>query len=356
MATAVRPKTTVSHVALPDGWATARCPCRIDLFGTWSDDREFLPISRSRVVSCAVLFWPSRVPTEVTVRTDGRRRQIVYRSFDRQTTTTVDPRQPSANPIVWAVVETLRSAGLADGLSDLLSAGRLMIVSRSRVPYQSGLGASGSLTVCARAATLALLGRHESPRDLAEASYRSEDSVNKVGWQDHYAAACGGTNLITRGAGDARARVKPLPAALSTLLQQHAVLVFVSNEPHGALTWPRLTATVSQRLLGMDAIIDELLRAGGRVTIDHLIDLLSRHWTMARHWYPRRNVDALARLRSVVQSYRGTAVYVGAGPAALCLSPIPAGELQRVMRSWAGVRCIGIIPTDVGVSITRGDA
>ena len=123
-----------------------------------------------------------------------------------------------------------------DGAMDLATAaierlgvpGGVDVQIRSDAPPGSGLGGSSAL-VTAVVAALALLGeRRFSPEEVARLAYRieREDLGIAGGWQDQFAAAFGGFNLLDFSASgvsvepvrispeDARAPREPPPAVL----------------------------------------------------------------------------------------------------------------------------------------------
>jgi len=346
-------KTNSTHCPEPPfGFtATAQSPCRVDLFGNWSDDSEWLNSRPSRVVSCAVRIAPRRLPTEVSL-TLLHSPGIKHDSYDIRAKGNLRFRDAIRNPVTLAVLHTL---GIEDEASFEDCSSRrpgLLISTRSDVPFRSGLGASSSLTVCARAACLALMGVRGDPRDIAEACFSIEHRVHKVGWQDHYAASFGGANVIARRSGDHHAVVQTLSPDVGHLLKDHAVLAYLSGRPHGSLPWPDLTPTVIGRLDAMDRIVEEFLRAQHNLTIGHLLDFLERHWSLAQHWYSPHLVTIARRTACELRSSSAIAVVVGAGPAALVISNEPAQVTKRCLRHVYGLQIRDLRPCDEGVSVS----
>jgi D-glycero-alpha-D-manno-heptose-7-phosphate kinase len=103
------------------------------------------------------------------------------------------------------------------------------------VPKGSGLGTSGALDVAWLALTDALIGRNQSPVELAEAAYRLEKLLGvEGGKQDQYASALGGFNRFVFGGEDEPAFVEPLriDPAIVRALEDRLVLCYSGSQRH----------------------------------------------------------------------------------------------------------------------------
>jgi D-glycero-alpha-D-manno-heptose-7-phosphate kinase len=103
------------------------------------------------------------------------------------------------------------------------------------VPKGSGLGTSAALDVAWLALTDALIGRNQSPVELAEAAYRLEKLLGvEGGKQDQYASALGGFNRFVFGPEDEPAVVEPLrlDPAIERALEERLVLCYSGSQRH----------------------------------------------------------------------------------------------------------------------------
>ncbi len=115
-----------------------------------------------------------------------------------------------------------------DGVLDLAKAaiarigvnGGLDVAIRSEAPAGSGLGGSSALVTALLAALAALHGAHMTADDLARLAYAVERDDLRIagGWQDQYAAAFGGCNLLEFAPGSvAVTPVRADPAVMERL-------------------------------------------------------------------------------------------------------------------------------------------
>jgi D-glycero-alpha-D-manno-heptose-7-phosphate kinase len=162
-----------------------------------------------------------------------------------------------------------------DGVMDLAKAaiarvgvhGGLDVDIESEAPPGSGLGGSSAL-VTALVAGLAMLGGLDlGPGEVARVSHAIErDDVGiSGGWQDQYAAAFGGCNLIEFGADGAR--VTPVAASPERLadLRRHLMLCY--------------TGTIRRNVGLIDAQID-LFRRGREETLLGMKQLVETAYAM----------------------------------------------------------------------------
>jgi D-glycero-alpha-D-manno-heptose-7-phosphate kinase len=104
---------------------------------------------------------------------------------------------------------------------------------RSDFPVGSGLGGSSAVATSVVAAFNELRLDHWSPYEVAEIAFQSERLCFGVsgGWQDQYASAFGGFNLIEFGAGKNLVHAIKLDASIINELQECLILCN-SNIPH----------------------------------------------------------------------------------------------------------------------------
>ncbi len=190
---------------LSDAAIEAVAPLRISFVGGGTDFPHWYEEHGGAVVSATI---DHVVRVRVTERTD---RVVAVRSLDldRLVAYHLDdgPVYDGALDLVKAAIER---SGLHAGVD---------VEIRSEAPPGSGLGGSSAL-VTAVVAALAMLGdRPLSAETLADMAYRVEREDLRIagGWQDQYAAAFGGCNLLVFSR--AGVRVEPVADAdrLATL-------------------------------------------------------------------------------------------------------------------------------------------
>lgn len=174
-----------SPVVTPDPRAIeAVAPLRISFVGGGTDFPHWYQEHGGAVFSTTI---DHAVRVRVTPRTD---RQVTVRSLDLGASIRYDlddgPEYDGVMDLAKAAIERM---GVPTGIDVRIA---------SEAPAGSGLGSSSAL-VTAMAAALAMLGgRQLSGYGLARLSYaiEREDLGISGGWQDQYAAAFGGFNLI----------------------------------------------------------------------------------------------------------------------------------------------------------------
>jgi D-glycero-alpha-D-manno-heptose-7-phosphate kinase len=202
-------------MTLPTVRATA--PLRISFVGGGTDFPHYFDRHGGAVLSATIDHC---VHVDVTPRDD---RQVTIRSAD-----------------LGRIVEYhLEDAPVYDGLLDLVKATIVRLGSdrgidvdvASDAPPGSGLGGSSALVTACVGALAALEGRRLSALEVARLAYGIErdDLGIAGGWQDQYAAAFGGFNLIEFS--PAGVTVTPVPLTDEALaeLRSHLLLCYTGH-------------------------------------------------------------------------------------------------------------------------------
>jgi galactokinase/mevalonate kinase-like predicted kinase len=324
------------------GAIEARCGLRIDILGKWSDHPSLVAQRPSRVVSCGVRLddseWPVRVTARPLVSVEIRWRSLDL-GFDRR----LCYPDMLANPLV-ATLLSRYPATSQHGLEVLLAQkGGIYLETESRVPFQSGMGASSALVACCLAALQHLDGRVADFPHLAEASYRIESGLHMTGWQDHYAVVIGGPILVTRASSDTHARVQPIVPRLSEIITRHGLVFFWSDQGRRPMPWTGEMGNVLQKVTEMDEIVSQLLDTEKNIDISHLLNIIEHHTRIERQVWP---CDAWQEIRHRLglSSRRVAAWVVGAGPAVCVLSETPRSAVERSFEQALGRRAHRIFP------------
>jgi len=189
-------------------------PLRISFVGGGTDFPHWYEDHGGAVVSATI---DHRVRVRVVPRAD---RQVSVRSHD----------------LGHLVEYHLDDGPDYDGVMDLPKAaiarigvdGGVDVEIRSDAPAGSGLGGSSALVTAVVAALLMLADRSASPAEVAELAYRIErdDLGISGGWQDQFAAAYGGINLLEFSR--TGTVVRPIHVGPGTLaeLQDHLLLCY----------------------------------------------------------------------------------------------------------------------------------
>ncbi|MBI4575339.1 MAG: galactokinase [Planctomycetes bacterium] len=177
------------------------------------------------------------------------------------------------------VREALRGLGVPPGVE---------VHSISEIPSGTGLGSSGSFTVCLLLALHRFLGQGTAPAGLAEEAYHIEREVlgKPVGKQDPYIAAHGGVQRL-RIRADGEARCEPLALASQDLRElNHRLLFFYTGRRRNAevvlaeqdrAAPPTVDALMTIRELGLE--IAHALEAGD---LRRFGELTHEHWEAKR--------------------------------------------------------------------------
>jgi D-glycero-alpha-D-manno-heptose-7-phosphate kinase len=189
-------------------------PLRISFVGGGTDFPHWYEEHGGAVVSATI---DHRVRVRVVPRED---RQVSVRSHD----------------LGHLVEYHLDDGPEYDGIMDLPKAaiarigvdGGVDVEIRSDAPAGSGLGGSSALVTAVVGALLMLADRRASPAEVAELAYRIErdDLGVSGGWQDQFAAAYGGFNLLGFSRTGVVVRPFDLEPGRIAELQEHLMLCY----------------------------------------------------------------------------------------------------------------------------------
>ena len=327
----------------------AQAACRIDLFGNWSDDLDFLSIINSRIISTTISFSPNRMPIRFALyRTPNH--GLFYRSIDLNIDKELIYSDSLNNPIFNAFLQAMKITNEQAFEKFVSDEQGIQLLSYCEPPFRSGLGSSSSLMVSATAAFSQFLNVVKNKTEIAESSYKFENMINKVGWQDHYAAAFGGANLISRRINDYNGEILPLSRKISNIICNHGVILFISKSPHDDIQWVAQNNIWIERIKRMDQIVCEFLLIND-VNINKVIELLNIHGEIAMNWYSPKLVLALKTIIQSINVSNKAGVFVGSGPAALILTDMPASELHKIFMGYNKMECKRIYPSVSGVKM-----
>jgi D-glycero-alpha-D-manno-heptose-7-phosphate kinase len=170
----------------------AVAPLRISFVGGGTDFPHWYEEHGGAVLSATI---DHVVRVRVTPRTD---RLVELRSLDLDQLVAYHLDEgPVYDGALDLVKAAIADAGIEHGVS---------VEIRSEAPPGSGLGGSSAVVTAVVAALAALAGRGVAADALARTAYRIErdDLGINGGWQDQYAAAFGGCNLLEFSAGGTR--------------------------------------------------------------------------------------------------------------------------------------------------------
>ena len=194
-----------------DGALAVRVPVRVDLAGGWSDVHHFAAREGGAVLNAAIDRY-----VEGSARWEG---------------------------------------------------GRLRVAYELALPPGTHLGTSASIDVAWLALANGLLGREQSPVELAEAAYQLERLLGvEGGKQDQYAAALGGFNLLRFGGEDEPVGVEPVavpPATIAALADRCVLCHAGRGQPSGAvhdLVWARYRRGDDEVVAALRELRDSALR------------------------------------------------------------------------------------------------
>lgn len=245
----------------------ARAPLRISFAGGGSDLRAFSAREPGAVVSVTI---DKHVRCSVAPSDGG----WVYEEDGRRRVS------PESDGIEHDLV---REALLQRGVRQPLE-----ITTRADLPFGSGLGSSGALTVALLHALHALEGSSPPPGRLAEEAVRVEwDAGTTLGRQDQYAASFGGLNHIRfHGAGATVERVRCPPGTLDEL-HERLLLVRLGGTRSASTILRRQASRIEagparplvRRLARLADVLREELEAG---RVEACGEILREGWELKR--------------------------------------------------------------------------
>jgi D-glycero-alpha-D-manno-heptose-7-phosphate kinase len=243
-------------------------------------------------------------------------------------------------------VEDVRHPILRAALEHHWSGGPLELSSSGDVPPGTGLGSSGSYTVCTLKALAMAAGLDLSPKELAEAASRIEIEIldRPVGKQDQYAAALGGVRAYTFQP-DGRVEARPLRLPEPTLRAlREQFLLFNTGEIRSAAEI--LSHQVKGTLAG-DARTAENLHRGKQLAIEsgealeegdltRFAELMEGHWEVKRARAPGAVTERAEELRRLaVEAGALGVMLMGAGGGGFLLAYTTRPEETRLAMEQA---------------------
>jgi D-glycero-alpha-D-manno-heptose-7-phosphate kinase len=267
-----------------------RAPLRISLGGGGTDLPSYYREHGGFLVAGAI----DKYVYLLTHTVFQRRYRMKYNAFEE-----VDHPSEIKHPI-------LREALLRHWDGDPLE-----IASIADVPAGTGLGSSGSFTVCLLLTLARARSRATTPGDLAEDACHIEIDLlgEPIGKQDQYVAAHGGICAYTFNADDT-VDVRPLDISGETLSNlRHNLLMFYTGEERSAsaILSDQKTRTESDDAAMVDNLhqirkIGEesctLLEAGD---VERYAELMGEHWELKRERSPGMTSERIDRLYTLAR-------------------------------------------------------
>lgn len=226
--------------------------------------------------------------------------------------------------------------------------GPIDLVSDSAVPPGTGLGSSGSYTVCTIKALELASGRDPTPAELAEAACAIElgDLGRTVGKQDQYAAAHGGVNALTFDRdGSVAVRRLTLDADTRRAFEERFLLFGAGGGRSAAdILAGQVERTIAgdaglrRNLARTEELAHEACAALEAGAPDRLGELMEEQWALKRDRLPGVAMEPVEELRSVaLEAGAHGATLVGAGGGGFLLVCAPDPTPVRAAFAAAGV-------------------
>lgn len=285
----------------------ASAPTRLDFGGGWTDVPPF-PEERGGFV-CNLA-----IERRATVTVEGNR-----------------PGDPSPNPLVAAA---LRRAAVPHA----------SVTIASDFPIGAGLGGSSAAGVALQAALAALAQRQCTDIELAEQSRATEVEELGVagGFQDHYAAACGGALGLSLTARRYASRIPLTPVAIAAL-EARLVVIYTGESRISADTITavldayrtRVPAVIRalDRMAALARLMAESLHAGN---VSELAELVDEHWAHQKSLHPRITTPRIDAIEQAVRAAGATGFKaLGASGGGCVLAMAPVGHADAVRRAAA---------------------
>ena len=347
---------SVSSRSAPVRSVHAVAPLRISFVGGGTDFPHWYEGHGGAVLSTTIDHF---VRVTATPRAD---RQITVRSLDLgQLVQYRLDEGPEFDGVMDLAKAAIRRIGLDTGLD---------VDIESEAPPGSGLGGSSAL-VTAVAAALACLGRRSlSADELARLSYTIErdDLGIKGGWQDQYAVAFGGFNLIEFS----RSGVRVSPVGVDRdgleLLRKHLLLCYTGKvRRHGGLidrqielyeTGREETLLAMQELQQMPYILRDAIVAGDMQRLGELLrDAFEAKKRMNPHIAEDTPIEAMLEAAMAAGATGGKLCGAGGGGYLLIASPPEARAPVRAALESMGAQfaAFEFEASPRGVRVRQGD-
>jgi D-glycero-alpha-D-manno-heptose-7-phosphate kinase len=255
---------------------SARAPTRLDFGGGWTDVAPWADEQGGAVCNLAI----SRYATATVSLDDGSHRGA----------------EADADALVRAALRRSPVPRASAAVS-------------SDFPVGAGLGGSSAAGVALAGALAALADAPLDPEPLAEQSRRTEveDLGIAGGFQDHYAAACGGALLLTGGT-TVHVRRIPLSGASTESLARRIVLVYTGQSRISA----RTIAAVAEGCRAGEPSVHRALAECKRLAllmadaleggdVDALGELVGEHWVHQRALHPSITTERIDAIQAACE-------------------------------------------------------
>jgi D-glycero-alpha-D-manno-heptose-7-phosphate kinase len=298
--------------------AEASAPCRVDLAGGTLD---IWPV---------YLFHPDAVTVSVAI--DRRAWCRVELGGEGVQVESKDTLQKASVPTVGEIPGQGHPSLVAHVLQALGVETGVKVVTQSKVPEGSGLGASSALAVAVASATCAALGQSIDPDRLwplvRDAEVRSIGVP--TGPQDYQPALRGGTLALHLEPGEIR--VEPLAVDPARVEESLLLVDGGATRVSGLSSWDVVKAQIDgdegvRKALGAIARIARGVREAlveGR--FDDVVDLLAEEWDARRRLAAGVTTPEIDRIVEVVREAGGAAKVCGAGGGGVVAVWAPPGS------------------------------
>jgi D-glycero-alpha-D-manno-heptose-7-phosphate kinase len=331
----------------------ATAPLRISFVGGGTDFPHWYEEHGGAVLSATI---DHVVRVRITTRPD---RVVAVRSLDLDQLVAYHLDEgPVYDGALDLVKAAIAHAGLAVGVD---------VQIRSEAPPGSGLGGSSALVTAVVAALSMLAGQTLGASELARTAYRIErrDLGIAGGWQDQYAAAFGGCNLLVFSRGGVR--VEPVEAERLAALADGLLLCYTGHVRRNVGLIDRQIAFHAEgreeTLLGMKrlqemafAMRDAVARADLAAVGGLLHDAFLAKQQMNPHIVEGTPIEAMLAAARDAGAYGGKVCGAGGGGYLLLAVPSSAHTAVRTALTGMGGEFAPFMFTAAGVRATRGDA
>ncbi len=216
----------------------------------------------------------------------------------------------------------------------------------SHLPARTGLGTSSSFVVGLLHALYGYLGRRVSPLRLAEEAVDLEREViaENVGFQDQYAAACGGLNYISFS-GDNQVRLEKVitPPGVGRRLQESLLIFYTGIQRYSDAIQEKHVARIGDNRRALSRLAELAARgrdllSGPEDSLDDFGRLLDEGWQLKKNMgtgVSNPEIDALYQLALENGALGGK--LLGAGGGGFLLFYVPAARRETVRKALSGL-------------------